>query len=80
MTATSARSSRWWIGQHNTSGAPVEIDSIIGVYLAGGCTGHAYRVFNINIPFSTSVLDTTNAQQMAGAAAIRMAAGHCDRL
>ena len=33
-------------------------------------------MFNINIPFSTSVLDTTHAQQMAGAAAIRMAAGH----
>ena len=32
--------------------------------------------FNVNIPFSTSVLDTTSAQQMAGAAAIRMAAGH----
>jgi hypothetical protein len=28
------------------------------------------------VPFSTSVLDTTGAQQMAGAAAIRMAAGH----
>ena len=64
------------VGQHNTSGAPVEISTIIGVYLAAGCTGHAYRVFNVNIPFSTSVLDTTNAQQMAGAAAIRMAAGH----
>ena len=64
------------VGQHNTSGTPVEISSVIGVYLAAGCTGHAYRVFNINIPFSTSVLDTTNAQQMAGAAAIRMAAGH----
>ena len=64
------------VGQHNTSGAPVEIAEIIGVYLAGGNTGHAYKVFNINIPFSTSVLDTTHAQQMAGAAAIRMAAGH----
>lgn len=52
------------------------MSSIIGVYLAGGCAGHAYRVFNVNLPFSTSVLDTTNAQQMTGAAAIRMAAGH----
>ncbi len=34
------------------------------------------RVFNVNIPFSTAVLDTTSAQQMSGAAAIRMAAGH----
>jgi hypothetical protein len=64
------------IGQHNTSGLPVEISSIIGVYLAAGCTGHAYKVFNVNVPFSTSVLDTSYAQQMAGAAAIRMAAGH----
>jgi hypothetical protein len=64
------------VGQHNTSGTPVEISTIIGVYLAAGCSGHAYRVFSVNIPFSTSVLDTTNAQQMAGAAAIRMAAGH----
>jgi hypothetical protein len=64
------------IGQHNTSGAPVEINTIIGVYLAAGCTGHAYRVLTVNIPFSTSILDTTNAQQLTGAAAIRMAAGH----
>ena len=64
------------VGQHNTSGAPVEITEIIGVYLAAGNAGHAYKVFSINIPFSTSVLDTTNAQQKAGAAAIRMAAGH----
>jgi hypothetical protein len=64
------------IGQHSISGAAVEVGTIIGVYLDAGCTGHAYRVFNINVPFSTSVLDTTGAQQMAGAAAIRMAAGH----
>ncbi len=64
------------IGQHNTSGAPIEVGTIIGVYLAAGCTGHAYQVFNVNVPFSISVLDTTCAQQMAGAAAIRMAAGH----
>jgi hypothetical protein len=64
------------IGQHSTSGAPVEVSTIIGVYLDAGCTGQAYRVFNVNVPFSTSVLDTTGAQQMAGAAAIRMAAGH----
>ncbi len=64
------------VGQHNTSGTPVEISTIIGVYLAAGCAGHAYRVLTVNIPFSTSVLDTTNAQQMSGAAAIRMAAGH----
>jgi hypothetical protein len=64
------------VGQHNTSGAPIEVSSVIGVWLATGHTGHAYTVFDINIPFSTSVLDTTNANQMTGAAAIRMASGH----
>jgi hypothetical protein len=64
------------VGQNNSSGAPVEISNVIGVYLAAGSTGHAYQVFSAGIPFSTSVLDTTNAQQMAGAAAIRMASGH----
>jgi Pectate lyase superfamily protein len=64
------------VGRNNTSGAPVEISSVIGVYLAGGSTGHAYSVFNVNIPFSKAALDTTGAQQMAGAAAIRLAAGH----
>ena len=64
------------VGQNDTSGTPVEVSSVIGVYLAGGCSGRAYRVFNINIPFSVSVLDTTNAQQLAGAAAIRLASGH----
>ncbi len=64
------------VGQHNTSGAPVEVSNVIGVYLAAGHTGHVYQVFSVGIPFSTSVLDTTNAQQMSGAAAIRLAAGH----
>ena len=64
------------VGQNNTSGAPVEISTVIGVYLCAGSTGHAYQVLSVGIPFSTSVLDTTNALQMSGAAAIRMAAGH----
>jgi hypothetical protein len=64
------------VGQTTLSGAPVEISTIIGVYLSAGSTGHAYQVFTIGIPFSTSVLDTTAAQQMTGAAAIRMASGH----
>jgi hypothetical protein len=64
------------IGQTAISGAPIEISTIIGVYLSAGSTGHAYQVFTVGIPFSTSVLDTTGAQQMTGAAAIRMAAGH----
>jgi hypothetical protein len=64
------------IGQNTTSGAPVEVSTILGVWLAAGSSGRAYTVFNINVPFSTSVLDTTSAQQLSGAAAIRMAAGH----
>jgi hypothetical protein len=64
------------VGQHDQAGAPVEVGSVIGIYLAGGSTGHVYQVFSINVPFSTAVLDTTAAQQMAGAAAIRLAAGH----
>ncbi len=64
------------IGQHTTSGAPVEVSTILGVWLAAGSSGRAYTVFNVNVPFSTSVLDTTSAQQLSGAAAIRMAAGH----
>jgi hypothetical protein len=64
------------VAQHDHAGAPVEISSVIGIYLGGGSTGHAYRVFNVSIPFSTAVLDTTGSQQLAGAAAIRMAAGH----
>jgi hypothetical protein len=34
-----------------------------------------YRVFNVNVPYSVSVLDTTGATQLAGAAAVRLAAG-----
>ena len=64
------------VGQHNTSGAAVEVGTILGVWLAAGHTGHAQCVLNINVPFSKSVLDTTQAQQMWGAAAIRLAAGH----
>jgi hypothetical protein len=64
------------IGQNNSSGTPVEVSTILGVWLAAGSSGRAYTVFNINVPFSTSVLDTTSAQQLYGAAAIRMAAGH----
>ena len=64
------------VQQHDTTGAPVEVGTVIGVYLAAGSTGHAKNVFGIGIPFSRSVLDTTNATQMAGAAAIRLAAGH----
>ena len=64
------------VGQNSLSGAPMEISTVVGIYLAAGHTGHAYTVLGVNIPFSTSVLDTTAATQMSGAAAIRMAAGH----
>ena len=64
------------IAQNDPAGAPVELSTAISVNLAGGSAGHIYRVFNVCVPFSTAVLDTTSAQQMAGAAAIRLAAGH----
>ena len=64
------------IGQNNLSGTPVQISTVVGVYLASGSAGYAYTVLRVCIPFSTSVLDTTNATQMSGAAAIRLAAGH----
>ncbi len=64
------------LGQNNLSGAPVQVSTVVGVALASGSTGYAYTVFGISIPFSTSGFDTSNATQMAGAAAIRLAAGH----
>ncbi|MDR3489525.1 MAG: hypothetical protein P4M05_32125 [Bradyrhizobium sp.] len=64
------------VAQNDPAGTPVEISTVVGVYLAGGSSGHAYRVFNVGIPFSIAVLDTTGSQQLSGAAAIRMAAGH----
>jgi hypothetical protein len=64
------------VGQNTLSGAPIQISTVVGVWLAAGSTGYANTVFGVNIPFSTSVLDTTNSTQMTGAAAIRMAAGH----
>jgi len=64
------------VGQASSTGSPVQISTIIGAYLAAGSSGYAYSVFRVAIPFSTAVLDTTAAQQMTGAAAIKMAAGH----
>jgi hypothetical protein len=64
------------LGQNNIAGSPVQISTVVGVYLAPGSAGYAYTVFGVNIPFSTSVFDTSNATQMTGAAAIRLAAGH----
>jgi hypothetical protein len=64
------------VGQHSLAGAPVEVSTVVGVYLAAGHSGRAYTVFGVGIPFSTAVLDTSNATQLTGAAAIRMASGH----
>jgi len=63
------------LGQYNTSGAEVEISTALGVSLANGSSGKVYRVFNVSVPYSISVLDTSNATQLPGAAAIRLAAG-----
>jgi hypothetical protein len=63
------------IGQSNLSGPPVQISTVVGVSLGAGSSGYAYTVFGVNIPFSTAAFDTSNATQMTGAAAIRLAAG-----
>jgi hypothetical protein len=63
------------IGQDNTSGPPVEVGTIVGVYLSGGSSGSAKSVFTIGVPFSNAVLDTTYAQQINNAPVIRMSAG-----
>jgi hypothetical protein len=63
------------IGQHDTTGAAVEVANIIGVYLSGGSSGSAKTVFGIGVPFSNAVLDTTYAQQINNAPVIRMSAG-----
>ncbi len=63
------------IGQYNLSGPPVEVSTAISVSMESGTAGKIYRVFNVTVPFSISVLDTTAATQLSGAAAIRLAAG-----
>jgi len=63
------------LGQNNTSGTTAELSAAVGVSLAGGSSGKVYRVFNVNVPYSISVLDTSGATQLPGAAAIRLAAG-----
>lgn len=64
------------IGQHNTSGAAVEVSTIIGVYLSSGSSGSAKTIFAIGTPFSNAVLDTTAAVSINSAPAIKLAAGH----
>jgi hypothetical protein len=64
------------LGQSNVAGAAAELSTAVGISIASGSSGKVYRVFNVNVPYSISVLDTTNATQLAGAAAVRLAAGH----
>ncbi len=64
------------LGQNNTAGPTAELSTAVGVTIASGSTGKVYRVFNVNVPYSISVLDTTGATQLSGAAAVRLAAGH----
>jgi hypothetical protein len=39
------------VSQHDTSGAAVEVSTIIGVYLSAGSSGRTKTVFAIGIPF-----------------------------
>lgn len=64
------------VQQNDPNGAPVEVGTIIGVYLAVGSSGRTKNVFNVGIPFNNAVLNTTYATQLAGGSAIRLAAGH----
>jgi hypothetical protein len=63
------------IGQHSASGPPVEVSTIIGVWLGTNSAGSAKTVLQVNIPFSSAVLDTTGATQINGAPVIKLAAG-----
>jgi hypothetical protein len=63
------------IGQANISGLAVEVGSIIGVYLSGGSSGSTKTVFDIGVPFSNAVLDTTNAEVISNAPVIKLSAG-----
>jgi hypothetical protein len=63
------------IGQVNKSGTPVEVATIIGVALGAGSSGSAKTVFEVAVPYSNAVLDTSNATQINSAPAIKMAAG-----
>jgi len=63
------------IGQHNTSGPPVEVANIIGVYLNAGSSGSAKTVFGVGVPFSIAVMDTSWARSINSAPVIKMSAG-----
>lgn len=63
------------IGQHDKSGAAVEVGTVIGVYLDSSSSGGTKTVFLAGVPFSNAVLDTTYAQPINGAPVIKMSAG-----
>lgn len=63
------------VGQHSTSGAPVEVATGIGFYVLAGSSGSIKTVMSVGVPFSTAVLDTTNAQSIGNAPVLRLAAG-----
>ncbi|MGE0224658.1 MAG: hypothetical protein AB7S57_15440, partial [Acetobacteraceae bacterium] len=64
------------IGQADLNGDPVELATVIGISIVPGHAGQVQKVVNVALPFARSILDTTGATQLAGAAAIRLAAGH----
>lgn len=63
------------VGQHNLAGAPVELATVIGVYLAAGSSGSAKTVLAVGVPFSNAVIDTSYAQSINNAPVVKMAAG-----
>jgi hypothetical protein len=63
------------IGQNNLSGAPVEVSTVIGVYLAAGSSGSVKTVLGIGTPFSNAVLDSTYGLSINNAPVIKMSAG-----
>lgn len=63
------------IGQTNTAGPAVEVGTIVGVYLSEGSSGSAKTVFAIDVPFSSAILDASDAHALNNAPVIKMSAG-----
>ena len=63
------------VGQVNKSGAPVEINTVISAVLDSTSAGSVKTVLFAAIPFSNAVLDTTHANSINSAPAIKLAAG-----
>lgn len=64
------------LAQNDPAGPPVEVSSAVSVSVASGSVGKIFRVLQVAVPYSVSVLDTVGATQLAGAAAIRLGSGH----